>query len=261
MGVNNKYSAVIFDLFDTIVDFHYEKLPLVTVNGRSVHTTSGDVYKVFSAIHKGVDFEGVDFEHFYDMFKASYTEFEELKRRERREYPNSDRFVLLLKKLGFDPDGKSAELAARMSSAHMNALRLGMEMDLENTGVLEELSGKYRLGLISNFDHSPTARSLIDELGLSKYFEAVIISADIGWRKPRGEIFHECLDQMGIRPQDAVFVGDNYEADVVGSKSVGMDSIWLKRKGVKYFGFEESEVDEGHPDYIFSSLPEILEVL
>jgi len=250
LGVNTKYSAVIFDLFDTIVDFHYSKLPLVTVNGTGVHTTGRAVYEVFSA-----QYNGVDFERFYDVFKTSFEEFEELKRSDQREYPNMERFVLLLKNLGIDPGRNSAELAGRMSSAHMNTLRLGMEMGYQSRGVLDALHGKYRLGLISNFDHSPTIRSLIGDLNLTKYFEAVIISAETGWRKPRREIFNKCLDQMDIEAAEAVFVGDNYEADIVGAKSAGMDAIWIRKKGAT------QDADTTLPDHVITSLPEILEVL
>jgi putative hydrolase of the HAD superfamily len=55
----------------------------------------------------------------------------------------------------------------------------------------------------------------------------VVVSADIGWRKPRSEIFLETFRRMGIGRADAIFVGDTPEVDVLGAQAVGMDVIWI----------------------------------
>jgi len=60
-------------------------------------------------------------------------------------------------------------------------------------------------------------------------FEVVVVSADVGWRKPHPEIFRETLRRMGMGPDQAVFVGDTPDADVLGPQGVGLDTIWIDR--------------------------------
>jgi putative hydrolase of the HAD superfamily len=63
-------------------------------------------------------------------------------------------------------------------------------------------------------------------------FETVVVSADVGWCKPRLEIFAETLRRMDLAPADAIFVGDTPEADVVGAQGMGLDVVWIDRGAV-----------------------------
>ena len=55
---------------------------------------------------------------------------------------------------------------------------------------------------------------------------------DVGWRKPAAPIFQACLDRLGARPQECIFVGDNPRWDVAGPRAVGMRAVLLDRHGV-----------------------------
>lgn len=88
----------------------------------------------------------------------------------------------------------------------------------------------YRLGLITNAANVNNSKRLLDHFGLNSFFEIVLISANLGIRKPHADIFRTALKLMNLNPEDAVMVGDTYKADVVGAHKVGMKSIWLTRR-------------------------------
>jgi len=97
---------------------------------------------------------------------------------------------------------------------------------------LHDLSeSSYRLGIISNAAYSPFLTWTLDHFKLLEFFEFVIVSADVGTRKPWSQIFHIALERMGLLPSQVVYVGDDYLKDVVASKSVGMRAIWLQPEG------------------------------
>jgi len=111
----------------------------------------------------------------------------------------------------------------------MRQLRSAMEFPEENRGALEALRSKYRMAVLSNFDYGPTVEAALAEFGIHDLFEVIVVSADVGWRKPHGEIFRETLRRMGLGAHQAIFVGDTPEADVLGPQGVSMDTIWIDR--------------------------------
>jgi len=113
--------------------------------------------------------------------------------------------------------------------------------------VLESLSAKYRLAVVSNAI-SDVARHALKKFDLEEYFHSVIISRDIGIRKPDPEIFRFALTNLGLESNEAVHVGDSLKEDVQGAKSLGMKAIWIADSG------EETAVQ---PDYTIYSLSEL----
>lgn len=88
------------------------------------------------------------------------------------------------------------------------------------------------MGIISNGD-SRQQRQKLDQLHIRELFDPVIISSDLGISKPDPRIFQEACRQAGKRPQECIYVGDNFKVDIVGSRNAGLEGIWLNRTGEK----------------------------
>ena len=83
------------------------------------------------------------------------------------------------------------------------------------------------LGLISNIDREIT--SMLDDLGLTPWLQVVVTSQDTGFNKPGPEIFQEAVKRAGVQPDEAIYVGDQYQVDVVGANQAGMKGILIDR--------------------------------
>ncbi|PKQ28502.1 MAG: hypothetical protein CVT63_02570 [Candidatus Anoxymicrobium japonicum] len=96
--------------------------------------------------------------------------------------------------------------------------------------VFERLKAKgLRLALISNWD-SRLAKLCFD-MGLDRYLDAVLSSASIGLVKPNPRIYQAACERLDVEPGRAVHVGDQYYADVLGARSVGIHPVLIDRFG------------------------------
>jgi putative hydrolase of the HAD superfamily len=86
------------------------------------------------------------------------------------------------------------------------------------------------LGLISNVDRD--IAPLYQRLGLSAWLQVMVTSQEVGFNKPQPEIFLAALKQAGVKPSEAIYVGDQHQVDVVGANKVGMLGILLDRNGL-----------------------------
>ena len=96
--------------------------------------------------------------------------------------------------------------------------------------MLERLAARWPLGLVSNFSHTPTALGVLRDAGLEAQLDPVVISEQVGIRKPRREIFQVALTRLGLAPDDVVHVGDDLVADVSGAAELGMRTVWITRR-------------------------------
>ncbi|MFM7143451.1 MAG: HAD family hydrolase [Alphaproteobacteria bacterium] len=147
--------------------------------------------------------------------------------REGIELPTRERFARLVRRLGLE---EHADLPETLGAVHMGGLRACAEAPPSHAEVLARLSGRYRLGLCSNFSDAATALSLLDEAGLLRFFDAHAISETEGLRKPRPEIFRAVLGRLGVDPARAVHVGDHLRDDVGGAGALGLRTVWATRR-------------------------------
>lgn len=96
---------------------------------------------------------------------------------------------------------------------------------------LAELSRQgHRLGLISNAADADDVRNMLQQHQLAAWFEQVLISAEVGYRKPHPHIFQLALDFFAVSPERVVMVGDKLGTDVLGAQNLGLASVWITRR-------------------------------
>lgn len=90
--------------------------------------------------------------------------------------------------------------------------------------LLRVLKQKYQLGLISNWDDSMI--DILQDLGILDYFDSITLSGDVGVSKPDIEIFRSALtDFPEIKPKETVYVGDDYQNDIIPAQQMRMFAI------------------------------------
>ena len=121
--------------------------------------------------------------------------------------------------------------------------------------LLNSLGQRYRLGFLSNYPCSRSILAGLEKIGLSGMFESVTISGDVGYVKPHSKPFEVMLSQLGLAPDRCVYVGDNWLADVQGSKRIGMYSVHTTQFA-PYETFEP-EKDDFSPDAQIENVREL----
>ena len=94
--------------------------------------------------------------------------------------------------------------------------------------LLEALrSRRIKTGVILNSwpDPGRVLRGDIERAGLTGLLDTIVISSEVGMRKPDPGIFRLALEQLGVEPHEAMFVGDRLETDVQGAANLGMTTV------------------------------------
>jgi putative hydrolase of the HAD superfamily len=96
--------------------------------------------------------------------------------------------------------------------------------------VLESLAGRgIALGIVSNWDER--LKPLLKALKLHSYFDAVIVSCEIGFTKPSPVIFEQVVRKLGLPAEAILHVGDSAREDVAGARGAGLKALQLVRRG------------------------------
>lgn len=102
--------------------------------------------------------------------------------------------------------------------------------------VLDTLKGKYKLGVITN-GYSRVQREKIQTVGIEDYFDDIIVSGEEEFEKPDPRIFLKSCENLGVKPEEAVYVGDYYPNDIAGAIGAKIRPIWI------------SEAPDEHEEY------------
>jgi len=122
-----------------------------------------------------------------------------------------------------------ALLAAELTTVHggpveptgvLDRLFAGMQPDPSMFALVEDLrEAGLRVGLLSNSWGNTYPRERIDAL-----FDPVVISGEVGLRKPRAEIYELALERLGLPANRVLFV-DDAEPNILGARCVGLQAF------------------------------------
>ena len=180
--------AVVFDLFDTLVDLHMDRLPPVEVEGKRYPSTAGHLHAL---VRECADVRG------RTSRRRSTPSSARCARRAPSRAASCRRSSACRRSCGGSGCATRA-LAERLTDTHMGLLREQVTTHPHHVGVLEQLRGQVKLAVCSNFSHSQTALRILEDAGLRWYFDAVLVSDATGYRKPRREIFDATCAVLGV---------------------------------------------------------------
>jgi HAD superfamily hydrolase (TIGR01509 family) len=128
----------------------------------------------------------------------------------------------LARNLTVDSDPRSARVGERFLAEAKRHLA-------ESVALLERLSQRYAVGIVSNFYGNLGA--VCAEVGLDRHVGVLVDSTLAGCLKPDPRIFQAALDALGVTAGQAVFVGDSRPRDMAGARGMGMPHILLAPGG------------------------------
>jgi len=139
-----------------------------------------------------------------------------------------DGFVL--KELGFDGNAKEfSREAEKVFDSIISKVESWVDYP-DTRPTLEMLTKRdLTLGVVSNA--TDLAGRVLDNLGLTKFFDTIVLSDEVGVRKPSPKIFHIAAERAGVRPSRCLFAGDKLAVDVIGASRAGMNAVLIDRVG------------------------------
>ncbi len=156
------------------------------------------------------------------------------------------------------PKEKISAIAVELNQVWRNADRSYQVLPDAKETILGLFRAGYRLGLVSNTTSSLEAPNLLADLGLAGCFEAVVLSCQMGIRKPRPEILLEATHRMGIPPERCAYIGNLPDRDVASARSAGFKRTVILRDPLKPF---DLPVDPSLlPDHFIDTLKELMEI-
>ncbi|HEY3422688.1 MAG TPA: HAD family hydrolase [Methanocellaceae archaeon] len=234
--------AVISDIYTTLIDIKTDE-------------SNPDIYSRLASYlkYQGVYLSADELKWFFFEKKAMQ------KKASTEEYPEVDYRSIwqdILHENLYRPSGERSDGSAFVP----DIIRLHRSLSVEKIklyrGVfetLDRLKQRYRLGIVSDSqpDH---AYPELQMLGIHGFFNAIIVSAEHGYRKPDVRLFEECLGRLGVTPSESVYLGNDTFRDVKGAKDAGMKAVLIMTK----YGQKSGNAT---PDFIIDKIEEIDDVL
>lgn len=152
------------------------------------------------------------------------------------------------------PPEKLEQLPLFLAELHRGIARKRLRPYPQVIETLERLRPRYHLGVVSDAQ-SAYAVPELRAVGLVNYFDPIIISGDYGYRKPDARLFQHALAALKIRPEQAIFVGNDLYHDIAGAQQVGMKAIFVS------YNQNNQQYQGTTPDYTisyFAALPQAI---
>jgi HAD superfamily hydrolase (TIGR01549 family) len=226
--------AIIFDFGQTLVD---------SANGfrRAEKQAQDQLFKDLSLTLK---------DEFLENYRKIRKQFHDQSNFSRKSIWNE---VYFYHCLSADPD-----LLEKWESEYWDTVKANTKIFPETIQVLETLNTRYDVALITNTQGQKNVGThrISQFPELEKYFKVIIVAGEGGIKpKPNPEPFRLCLEELGLDPSEAVYVGDDNRIDICGAEEAGLHAIWIKHHLVKR---NWPEVKTTVP--VISSLAELLEL-
>ena len=143
--------------------------------------------------------------------------------------PNDDYAAMLRAELGLE----EAE-ADSFVVAEYEAWRPATSLAATAHALLESLRGqRLKLAVVANHWPEPAwlVRQEIERFGVAERVDAIVLAGEVGARKPEPAIFLRALEELGVEPHDAMFVGDRLDSDIRGAGELGLvtvQALWFE---------------------------------
>ncbi len=229
------YKYVFLDLDDTIWDFK--------------GNAKAALREAYYTLKIDQDFN--DFEHFFSIYIEHNDKLWDLYGTGQitREHLMKERFLYPLLQVGITND----DLPMRISELYMQVLPMQPNLVAYARDLLDYLFAKYPLTIISN-GFTETQYKKLRNTQIEQYFKHVVLSETVKSLKPDKKIFEHALHLNNALPEEAVMIGDIFQADIIGAQNAGIDQIFYNWRKYK---FKEGE----KATYMVDSLKDIFDIL
>jgi len=180
-----------------------------------------------------------------------------------REIDNTVWVADALKELGYNVKPED-QLVVEAVDAYFDPFIASLKVAPGAFATLSKIKQYLSVGLISNFSYAKAIHESLRRLRLDRLLDTVIISDEVGWRKPHPKIFQIFLDQLKLNSDEAVYVGDDLKYDIEGARAAGMRTVLVSGSGTvredEIYG-QAPQPSSVKPGFTIKSIPELIPIL
>jgi len=227
--------AIIFDFIGT----------LTNVRGYSLEASKTKLYRAI--VEAGFNISAEDF---LKAYSEAHEKYRVIRYQKLVEVTNAIWISEAINALGFKTSPQDPRIKTAVNVFFEDYLN-SFEIRPCVKPMLKQFSTHYKLGLVSNFTYTPVIYAALRKLGISQFFNVIMVSDAVGWRKPNTKIFEEALKRLGTRAEETVYVGDSPQEDIEGAKAVGMKTIFVPSQ---FYSLENLKESQQKPDIIIKDI-------
>jgi putative hydrolase of the HAD superfamily len=187
---------------------------------------------------------------FLEAYSQAHEKYRAIRYERLTEVTNAVWIAEALTNLGFKTNQEDSRIKEAVNIFFEDYVK-SLELRPCARNMLKELSINYKSGLVSNFTYAPVIYAGLRRLGINQFFNAVLVSAEVGWRKPHIKIFEETLRRLGVKAEEAVYVGDSPLEDIRGAKDAGIKTVFVPSQ---FYSIENLNESEQQPSLIVEDI-------
>jgi FMN phosphatase YigB (HAD superfamily) len=227
--------AVIFDYIGT----------LVNCRGYNMEDSENNLYN--SLVASGFNIEKNSFLYAYNI---AHKKYHIVRYEHYQEVTNAVWVAEALTNLGYKVAPQDKRIEAGLNVFFQDFIDT-LELREGANEILTETTQRYRVGLLSNFTYGPVIHNSLKKVDINRFFNAIIVSEEIGWRKPSPVIFQDILQRLQVTADEAVFVGDSPFEDIKGALDMGIRTVFVPSQFNSLKDLVDSKLE---PDYLVDDL-------
>ncbi len=206
-------------------------------------------------LHSALVEEGFDVakDKFLEAYILAHEKYRKVRYEELREVTNAVWVAEALGNLGFDVSADDPRIKAAFNVFFQDFINT-LELREGAKKLIKQAQQQCKVALISNFTYAPVIYKSLRKVGISEFFTAVVVSEEVGWRKPSSHIFQHAINKLQIQANEAVFIGDSPIEDIKGAKQAGLKTIFVPSQFNTLKDLLESKQE---PDFIAKDLKTI----
>jgi HAD superfamily hydrolase (TIGR01549 family) len=206
-------------------------------------------------LHNALATEGFDVAEakFLDAYNAAHEKYRKVRYEQLREVTNAVWVTEALNNLGFEVTMDDCRIMTALNVFFQDFID-NLELRKGAKKLIHQAKEKGKVGLISNFTHAPVIYKSLRKVGIDELFDVIVVSEEVGWRKPSTHIFQGALNLLQVQACEAVYIGDSPIEDIKGAKQSGLKTVFVPSQ---FYALKDLFESKQEPDFIAKDLTTI----
>lgn len=208
------YKHLFFDLDHTLWDFDRNSAECIA-----------ELFDTFQLADLGIPSAEKFSHHFIAINRQLWADYD--KNLIEHGYIRKHRFPMVFRALGVDESAVHVDL----NTEYLRLLPRKPHLLESAREILDYLKGRYTMHIITN-GFAEIQSIKMESSEIAHYFTHVITSENANAKKPDPLVFQYAMEISGTTAHESLMIGDNYEADILGAKSVNLDTVFYNPEGI-----------------------------